>query len=387
MAYKIKVRPEDFVVKENSSIQILRKGTYSLFSLKKTGWNTDDLIKLITRETGISISLFSYGGRKDRHAVTEQFITIKGDYRKLSSKTDFFELRFIGFSDEPMLSRHIISNSFEITIRNIEPAAERIITERIKYVSENGFLNYFDEQRFRSFDATQGFVAEKILKRHYNGALKIIMTSVREDDGGDDKRRKEFFYKNWGEWGSCLENAKTGFEKRIFRSLLDKKDDFLNILRSIDKAELSMYFSAYQSYLFNETLKRVVNVKAKEVVSFRLPVSEIYFIFSSDFEEYDYLKNLQIPLAGYKMEFTDEFVKKVYDEVLKNAGINYSMFNLRKIRKAYFKSILRKAIVFPSGLIYEFGSDELYKGKKTLKLKFELESGSYATMLIKQVFV
>lgn len=387
MGYKIKVRPEDFIVKENSSLKILKSGTYSVFLLKKIGWNTDDLIRLLSRETTINLSLFSYGGRKDRHAVTEQFITIKGDYRKLSSKTDFFELRFLGFSEEPMSPRHITSNSFEITVRNIQPVDERSITERINFVFYNGFLNYFDEQRFRSFDANQGFIAEKILKRHYNGALKIIMTSIRESDRHKDKTRKRLFFENWGDWETCLKYAETDFEKMVFRDLLKNRNNFLNILRLLEKSELSIYFSAYQSFLFNEVLKKIVKTRVENIIAIKNYPSELYIVKSTNENAYNYLKSLKIPLAACKMEMTDNLVKSCYDEVLSERGIRYSMFNLRKIRKAYFKSVLRRAIVIPYGLIYEFGSDELYNGKKTLKLKFELDAGSYATMLIKQIFI
>ncbi|MGB9601014.1 MAG: tRNA pseudouridine(13) synthase TruD, partial [Myxococcota bacterium] len=83
MSYKIKVKEDDFIVKEKYSIDISDRGKYSVFLLYKRGWNTDELVKKISNDTGIDVNLFSYGGRKDRHSVSEQIITIRGNYKNL----------------------------------------------------------------------------------------------------------------------------------------------------------------------------------------------------------------------------------------------------------------------------------------------------------------
>ncbi|MCX7959295.1 MAG: tRNA pseudouridine(13) synthase TruD, partial [Deltaproteobacteria bacterium] len=361
-------------------------GKYSVFLLRKAGWNTDDIIRKISRENGLNLSQISYGGKKDRHSVSEQFITVRGEHTGLLIKSNYCELKFLGYSDEPMTPVHILTNSFSITVRYINPESEERLVSRIDSVSSGGFLNYFDEQRFRSFDESFGFVAEKILKRHYSGALKIIITSLRDEDDSKERRRKRFISEHWGEWERCLENARGAFEKMVFNRLLRKKNDFLNILRSVDKSELSMYFSVYQSYFFNEVLSRLVRRLSERNLELNSRIGVFVFPEKISAENSEYLKNLIIPLISGRMMCDDRIISELYEQVMREREIRLPMFNLRKIRKAYFKSVPRRAVVFPEKLNFSFEPDEIYKGKKKLIINFDLPPGSYATMLLKQIF-
>ena len=96
------------------------------------------------------------------------------------------------------------------------------------------------------------------------------------------------------------------------------------------------------------------------------------------------LKNTQIPTAAYKIPGNAE-ISKIVRDILSERGLKPSDFNLTKIRKSFFKSNFRPAIVFPEWnddkAIFE--EDDIYPGFLKLKLKFTLPSGSFATMLIK----
>jgi tRNA pseudouridine13 synthase len=63
-----------------------------------------------------------------------------------------------------------------------------------------------------------------------------------------------------------------------------------------------------------------------------------------------------------------------------------SVFNKVNLRRAFFKSFGRLAIVRPGGLRFDFLNDELYPGRKKLRLEFQLPRGSYATMFVKRIF-
>jgi tRNA pseudouridine13 synthase len=62
------------------------------------------------------------------------------------------------------------------------------------------------------------------------------------------------------------------------------------------------------------------------------------------------------------------------------------MFNIRKIRQAFFTGVERKTVVIPESLSIEHSDDEIYIGKKKLVLKFILPRGSFGTMFIKRLF-
>ncbi|MCX7988631.1 MAG: tRNA pseudouridine(13) synthase TruD [Thermodesulfovibrio sp.] len=388
MEYKVKVKPEDFQVREVVSLPITDKGQYGVFKLKKIGWNTVDLIKRIAKKFSIKLDNISYGGKKDRHGLTEQFITIKNAPKRLHMQEKNFSLKLVGFSDEAMQPRHIESNHFSIVIRSISKEAEEFLFSPIESITKYGFINYFDDQRFGSFDPKQGFIGEKIIKEHYNGALKIYLTHVYPEDKKEAKERKRYLFEHWGNWLECLKVAKTDMEKFAFNYLTENPKAYLNVLRKIPKEDMSMFFSAYQSFLWNETVRRIlISILRDEDILFHRGIAGDYLFFDEiDRKTWQYLNNLVIPTASSKAKMPDEKVGNIYKEFLNERGIKASMFNLRKIRQAFFKSVDRKVLIKPEEFEYKIEYDEIYVGKRKLFLQFLLPRGSYATMLIKRIF-
>lgn len=388
MQYKVKVRPEDFYVRELASISFSNKGVYGVFRLRKVHWNTVDVIKKISKTYSIPLSHISYGGKKDKHALTEQFITIKYPPRGIKIEEKNFSLQFLGFTEEPMSPAHINGNFFSITLRAIPRSSEEHLSFSLGKVRKFGFVNYFDDQRFGSYDPNLGFIAEKIIKQHLNGALKIYLTHIHPEDKREAKERKKRIYESWGNWRECLKLAKREFEKFAFSHLIEKPKDFLSIIKRIPKEELSMFFSAFQSFLWNELVRRLIlkTIPVEFLLSHRGITGDYIFIDDAHPETWKYFKALSIPTVSSKVKITDKAVKPVFDELLKERGIRLSMFNLRKIRQAFFSSVEREVIVVPQSLEFSFEEDEIYQGKRKLILRFVLPRGSYGTMLVKRIF-
>lgn len=388
MNYKVKVKPEDFQVREVSSLQIGSRGEYGVFKLKKRGWNTVDLIKRIAKRFSIPLENIAYGGKKDRHALTEQFITIKNHPKKLHIREENFSLKLIGFSNEPMQPKHIEGNYFSIVIRSICKEAEEHLFAPLESIKKMGFVNYFDDQRFGSFDPKQGFIGEKIIREHYNGALKIYLTHVYPEDTKEAKERKKYLFEHWGNWEECLKVAKAQMEKIAFKLLIENSKAYLNVLRKISKEDMSMFFAAYQSFLWNETVRRLLlSLISKNNILIHRGIAGDYVFFNEiDRKNWQYLESLAIPTASSKVKMPDKIVEKFYHEILYERGVKPSMFNLRKLRQAFFKSVDRRVLVKPEQFEYKIEDDDIYKGKRKLFLQFILPRGSYATMLIKRIF-
>ena len=71
---KIKVTPEDFIVKELIDLKLKPDGPYRIYLLKKRHWNTMDALLAIARQNKMPMAKIGSGGRKDRHAVTYQYL-------------------------------------------------------------------------------------------------------------------------------------------------------------------------------------------------------------------------------------------------------------------------------------------------------------------------
>lgn len=386
MRLKIKVKPEDFIVEEIAELPLVKNGGHAVYLLKKKGWGTLELLQKLSRELKIPLKDFSHGARKDRHALTSQYISIKGR-SDIKLNEDDYSLAFIGCMNRPMGPDLIKENKFEVVVRELTDEKIDAVKAEMENPQRWGCPNYFDDQRFGSFDSHQGFLAQKLLKQEFNGALKIYLTSVFPEDRKSERERKEFFFANWKNWELCLKEAITDLEKKAFSFLCRQPKDFLELLMEIPRYELAGFISSYQSFLWNEILRGVIkNVISAPLKSYRGAAGEYLFYDDLDEKNYLYLKDLNIPMPGPKPEFANELIKTLYAQVLEEDGIKNSMFNNLKLRQAFFKSFLRQAIVTPQGLTFAVSEDDFYHGKKKLTLSFSLPRGNYATMFVKRLF-
>jgi tRNA pseudouridine13 synthase len=382
----IKAKPEDFKVQEIASLPLAKRGAFSVYLLEKRGWNTVDALREISKNSKVPSKLFSYGGKKDRHAWTSQFVAIEGPRIKDIS-SDQLTLTFQGYMDRPMGPDLIEGNRFEVIVRQLANTTAQEVLLQLKNVQAQGFPNYFDDQRFGSFDADQGFLAEKILLGHFNGAVKIYLTSIYSGDPKTEKERKSFFLQHWKDWKACASCAYTEFEKYAFEELKKGEKANLSVLNQVPKEDLSMCFSAFQSFLWNEVASKIIRQKAcEELMQVKGVTGDYIFYKNVPSDQFDYLCSLTIPTAAHNSKMPDDFCAQIYMGILESRGVKTALFNKLKIRRAFFKATERSLVVFPSELAADVLEDEIYPGKMKVALKFVLPRGSYATMLIKRLF-
>ncbi len=382
----LKVKPEDFIVREKINACFGNSGGYSVFQLEKCGWNTIDLLKELARKMKIPLASFSYAGRKDRHGCTSQYISLQGNY-PFNLKGRGYSATFQGFLERPIGPDLIIKNDFTIVVRKLHRDSIQSVLDELEIIKKIGYPNYFDDQRFGSFDQRSGFFAEKVLKKHYGGALKIHLTRVSTRDTKSERIRKDFFFHHWQKWAECLERAESWLEKKSFQYLMKHPRDFLPLLQQISKEEMSLYYACYQAHIWNITTKKFIQKFFKN--SFRrYPgiVGDYVFYGNLQPEKQDFFLALILPTLGAKSNISDQLLREVYSETLAEFGMRSSLLNIRSLRQAFFKSIPRSISVIPENLFAQVFDDELYPQKKKLILSFSLPRGSYGTLLLKRVF-
>jgi len=384
---KIKVKPEDFIVKELIDIEYKAGGKYRIYQLTKKHWNTMDAVFFIARDNHIPMAKIGIGGRKDRHAITYQYLSVPREY-DLKFNQPNVQLDFMGFADDYVSPAILKGNYFELTLRKINADEKDKILSRLEQIKSLGYPNYFDDQRFGSVQNPEEFFAERIIKKHYKGALKLYFTTIHPEDKKEEKARKRKIEELWGNWQDILPLCRTAAERDIAKILSDgeSKMHLASALNAIPKEELSMHFSAYQSFLWNRTLDKLIKENADETQSVKGKIMDYTFYTKLSPERAKSLKQMQIPTVSYKIPKTQAEVNKAVQEVLTERGIKPSDFNLKKIRKSFFKSFLRPAVVIPQDLyISSFQDDDVYPGFVKFKLKFTLSKGSFATMLVKAI--
>src|SRR5437879_1710787 len=92
---KLKQQPADFQVEELTDVVSGERGDFSFYRLEKQTWTTLDAISAVRRRWHLGRSDVSYGGLKDRHAKTVQYLTIfNGPQRDLQHHT--VTLKYLG---------------------------------------------------------------------------------------------------------------------------------------------------------------------------------------------------------------------------------------------------------------------------------------------------
>ena len=379
----IKRLPADFVVDEQADLPLRPAGEFRVYTLKKSGWTTLDALRQIARAANIPLSRISYGGKKDKHGQTSQFIAIRFR-RDLGLRGRDFSLEAVGFMDRPMGPDLIRANAFAVTVRNLADTGP--FERHAEEVRKSGFPNFFDDQRFRSYDPERGFFGDKIVRRHWNGALQVYLTSAAADAAKKERARLTAVLGSWKDWPACRRLALDPLEKAVFDHLAARPTDARGALRLIPEEEVAMRYAAFQSHLWNELLRRLVRRKIGEIEEVRGSDGPYLFWSGLDSATMSYLDSLEIPAAAAKMEFRDELTAAIHADILREAGLKPGDFRTKELRKVSFRSFMRKPLLLPRDLkILESGGDELHAGRKKLTVSFSLPRGAYGTMLIKRL--
>src|SRR5438552_1739381 len=112
---KLKQRPEDFQVEEITAVNPAADGPFAFYRLDKRGWATPDALQAIRRRWRVPPHQLSYGGLKDRHAATVQYLTIHHGPRRGLSHHDV-HLHYLGQLTAPYTSKDIQANRFRLTL-------------------------------------------------------------------------------------------------------------------------------------------------------------------------------------------------------------------------------------------------------------------------------
>ncbi len=150
----LKQQPEDFKVDEELGFEPTGSGDHVFLKVRKRNYSTTEVARKISTAFGVKNRDVSYAGMKDRRAVTTQWFSAKLPQGENSPIDDYIQT---GESDIEVLeslrnkSRLKIGshrrNRFQLVLK--EFAGEKSELEgKLKQISQNGFPNYYGNQRF-----------------------------------------------------------------------------------------------------------------------------------------------------------------------------------------------------------------------------------------------
>lgn len=294
----------------NPEMYMARKGRYVAATLVKTRHTTPAAIDAVARLLGVDARCISYGGLKDRTAVTSQMIVIEGvslDHVRRSCFPSEQTLREHGFflkdarpTDKKLSKGHLEGNRFEILLTvDGKSAAElsEYLQPRVNYLmAEQGNApkvpNFFGRQRLGRRQNLMGVGREFILNGVNAGVKRFICEAVKENDHPKATEIRMELAKIWeeaevraanrgetvAEQFMCFLDMKAvleapiGYHKKPVWKMANMYIEHRLVNRilatkSMEQAvtdlrnDLSLSIGAYQGFWFNQVLGAVIDGK------------------------------------------------------------------------------------------------------------------------------
>ena len=192
----------------------------------------------------------------------------------------------------------------------------------------------------------------------------------------------------WGDWPKLKERCPRSNLRSVLTFLCDHPRAFKKAVNLITPRILSLWLSAYQSYLWNEVVSRLLQ-RAFEEGSVKFTYIELPFqkltVAVGNLPEglSSQLSGIELPLPTARMK-PEGPLGEVLLEVLEAEGLALEDLRAKGLKRAYLgRSRRRLWIRLLSPLWGGEGEDELYPGKGKVTLEFTLPPGTYATMALK----
>ncbi|MGF1701609.1 tRNA pseudouridine(13) synthase TruD [Photobacterium makurazakiensis] len=149
---RIKVEPEDFIVKENLGFDFAGTGEHFMVKIRKTGENTKYVVNELAKACDVQSRNVSWAGLKDRHAVTEQWLSVHlpgkpdPDLSQFVAEHPGIEVIETARHDKKLRPGDLVGNWFQLRLTGLDQPQD--VVARLEQVAASGVPNYFGEQRF-----------------------------------------------------------------------------------------------------------------------------------------------------------------------------------------------------------------------------------------------
>jgi len=324
-------------------------------NLIKIGISTSEALNSIAEILKITSNKIGYAGLKDIKALTSQTVAFSNidletfeKIKKISSPKFF--LTDFSFGKGSLGPGELFGNRFTVLVRTKEKIAPINLSKSLERLNKNGFLNFYQIQRFGTPRYLSHFFGRLILEGKYKEAVLAFLTSpgLKEIPLIKKKRGEaKGFFGEWGKMEKIFEEFSYTFrnELKLLSYLEENPKNFIGALKFL-KEQTTLWIYAYTSYLFN-------------------------LLISSEKSELPE----EIPLC--LSEDPDD--RKIYEFWFQKDGTGDFLRTLQPFRFIKFKRRFIKTKIFPQKISFK----TLPKG---VALSFILEKGVYATTFLMNLF-
>lgn len=423
-----------------------RAPTFALYKLRKSSLTTPDAVSRLAKALGVRSNDIEYAGLKDKHALTTQHVSvqiesaeraralprlvptpIEGSGSKEASHEpapgSWIEAERLGFIDAPLTASAIHRNRFVIVVRDLSRQASDEMERRVALLADPSsnsgeasilITNYFGAQRFGSARHGQGFVARHLMTGDFDGALRLAIATPARKDSGKTREFTRLAANRWGDWAYLAEHLPRCPERAPIEALA-RGEDARQAFTRLPAYLQQLYVEAYQSHLWNDTVRRFVGMLADERASSpqamqtlsaaadgtpRMRVARTPLIHTSDpFGDMTFLprqmvneddERVEIPVFAPETTLAEPWARAA-GQTLVAEGVQLTDLKIPGLRRPFFGEARRSVFVRAEGFsMSDAEPDEMAgggpgrqsrRGKRTVS--FDLPRGSYATVVLR----
>lgn len=376
---RIKHKPSDFKVEERILFPS-DQGSYAYYKVEKKSVSTTAVRDEMAALLNVTPSALVFPALKDSNAVTIQYASV----RKKGPKTmngSGFTAELVQWGPRALRPRDLEMNCFTIVVRDMSKKEAVRLTQVMPMLEQYGLPNYFDDQRFGSL-TKDGFIGKEILKRD---AERVVHMYLAEPMTGDPKLIREFkqlVESHWGQWGYLLHQAPRPSNFRsVITYLKDHPHEYRKATNLIQDRLLSIYLSAYQSWVWNLIVAKYLEREEPapysiEIANTRFPLPEPTEATAAYINE---LVDRPRLTATYLGDFAD-----AAQAVFETENLEIRDFKARILRRVYLSKGERPIWYMPSEVsVSEVSVDDAYEKRWQTTVSFTLNSGRYASLILK----
>ncbi len=331
-----KQTPDDFQVIEQGGFTPAEHGDHLALRIRKTNQSTTDIVACLCRSFAVGDVDIGYSGQKDKRAITEQWFTVHlpglnvTPENEITSPTLPPGAEIIAQHKHDRKLRHgtHTGNHFVVWLREVSGSVDAL-RDHIECVRQQGFPNYFGEQRF-------GIGHRNMIK------AETLFTQFNQKVRGRKQR--------------------------------------------ISRTQRSMYLSAARSFLFNEILATRIRagnwLTPQPNEKLMLHGSRSFFHYRNEPDVPARLQRHDIhttaPLWGRDDANTDNCAEPIITNWEAKSLRDYPLLT-EGLERAGMIASRRALRCVPKNLVCE------QSGSNSIRLSFELPPGSFATALLKEL--
>jgi len=156
---RIRVQAEDFRVEELPLYAPSGEGGHTFVRVEKRLRTTEEVADELARAAGVRARDVGYAGRKDRVAVTTQWLSVPGLEVDRALELEWEGIRILEAAchGHKLRTGQLRANRFEIHVREVDDAGCAAAQRRLEELGAAGMPNHFGPQRFGHGDRNVGY--------------------------------------------------------------------------------------------------------------------------------------------------------------------------------------------------------------------------------------